>query len=162
MELQAHDTPRVGRHAPLPALQRSGAVAQSGHRSPALRGEHLRRMNAVFAYIDAHLAEDLSLARLADRAAFSPFHFHRLFFAWTGETSKTFVRRRRLEEAAARLSARPHEKVTDIARACGFASPEAFARAFREHFGTTPSGWRTGGPRVPAGSAFEHDDAAAA
>jgi len=102
-------------------------------------------MERVLDHIETYLAEDLSLDRLADRAAFSPFHFHRLFLAWTGETLKEFVRRRRLESAAGRLRHCPNEKVTSISLNCGFASPEAFARAFREHFGMTPSQWRSGG-----------------
>lgn len=112
---------------------------------PSLRSHHLRRMEHVLDHIETHLSEDLSLDRLADLAAFSPFHFHRLFLAWTGETLKEFVRRRRLESAAGRLRHCPNEKVTAVSLNCGFASPEAFARAFREHFGMTPSQWRSGG-----------------
>lgn len=112
---------------------------------PSLRSHHLRRMAQVLEHIETHLSQDLSLERLADRAAFSPFHFHRLFLAWTGETVKEFVRRRRLESAAGRLRHGPNEKVTSVSLHCGFASPEAFARAFREHFGMTPSQWRSGG-----------------
>ncbi|RQP26504.1 AraC family transcriptional regulator [Piscinibacter terrae] len=112
---------------------------------PALRSHHLRRMEQVLDHIETHLSEDLGLEKLADLAAFSPFHFHRLFLAWTGETLKEFVRRRRLESAAGRLRHCPNEKVTAVSLNCGFASPEAFARAFREHFGMTPSQWRSGG-----------------
>lgn len=112
-------------------------------RSPALRQAHERRMHAVLAHIEANLAANLSLERLASLAAFSPFHFHRVFVAWTGETLKTHVRRRRLEQAAERLAQCPHDKVADIAQSCGFASPEAFARAFRERYGVSPSAWRT-------------------
>src|SRR5437868_886110 len=79
---------------------------------PSLRSHHLPRMEQVLDHIETHLADDLSLERLADRAAISPFHFHRLFLAWTGETLKEFVRRRRLESAAGRLRHCPNEKVT--------------------------------------------------
>lgn len=112
---------------------------------PSLRSHHLRRMEQVLDHVETHLSKDLSLERLSDCAAFSPFHFHRLFLAWSGETAKEFVRRRRLETAAGRLRHCPNEKVTAVSLNCGFASPEAFARAFREHFGMTPSRWRAGG-----------------
>ena len=36
-------------------------------------------------YVQAHLAENLTLEKLAAVAAFSPFHFHRVFAAITGE-----------------------------------------------------------------------------
>jgi AraC family transcriptional regulator len=110
-----------------------------------VRGHHVHRIEAVLDHVDEHLGDDLSLERLAQLAAISPFHFHRLFLAWTGETVKCFVRRRRLESAAGRLRHCPEEKITVLALNCGFSSPEAFARAFREHFGMTPSQWRTGG-----------------
>jgi AraC family transcriptional regulator len=128
---------------PIAARLLPGAARR--REQPALRSHHLRRMEQVLDHVESHLAEDLSLERLADLAAFSPFHFHRLFLAWTGETLKEFVRRRRLESAAGRLRHCPNEKVTSVSLGCGFASPEAFARAFREHFGMTPTQWRAGG-----------------
>lgn len=112
---------------------------------PAIRSHHVKRIEAVLDHVDQHLAGDLKLETLAGLAAISPFHFHRLFLAWTGETLNAFVRRRRLEAAAGRLRYCPAEKITVISLNCGFASPEAFARAFRDHFGMTPSQWRAGG-----------------
>jgi AraC family transcriptional regulator len=105
----------------------------------------VQRVDAVLDHIDQHLSDDLCLEVLARRAAMSPFHFHRLFRAWMGETLNHFVRRRRLETAAGRLRHCPDESVTAIALHCGFASPESLARAFRSHFGMTPSRWRAGG-----------------
>ncbi len=110
-----------------------------------LTGALAHRMNRVFDYIERHLADDLSLERLAAVAAFSRFHFHRLFRSWTGETLKDFVRRRRLEAAGMHLRFEPHDSVTQVAQAVGFESPAAFTRAFRTHFGMTPSAWRFGG-----------------
>ena len=49
---------------------------------------------------EAHLDEELTLEKLAAVAAFSPFHFHRVFAAITGETLSDFIRRIRLERAA--------------------------------------------------------------
>jgi len=106
-----------------------------------------RRMNKVLDHIDAHLAGDLRLEQLAALAAFSPFHFHRVFRAWTGETLQDFVRRRRLEAAGGQLRFNPDETVTEVAHACGFASGESLARAFHQHFGMTPTAWRQGGHR---------------
>ena len=123
------------------------AVARATpRRTPlALHRHHMRRLEAVVDFVDAHLDAALSLERLASVAALSPFHFHRLFHQWSGETLNEFVRRRRLEVAAGRLRHCPDEKITAISLNCGFASPEGFARAFRERFDMTPSMWRESG-----------------
>ncbi len=118
-----------------------------------LHGHHVRRLEGVIDFVDAHLDAELSLEKMAIIAAISPFHFHRLFHLWSGETLNEFVRRRRLDVAAGRLRHCPDEKITAVSLNCGFASPEGFARAFRERFGMTPSRWRGGGwavGRVPA------------
>jgi AraC family transcriptional regulator len=131
-------------HAQLPAA--AGPLKAARPREqPSLRSHHLPRLEQVLDHIETHLSKDLCLERLSGCAAFSPFHFHRLFLAWSGETVKEFVRRRRLETAAGRLRHCPNEKVTAVSHDCGFASSESFARAFRDHFGMTPSRWRSGG-----------------
>lgn len=107
------------------------------------RVEYERRMHRVVEYIDSHLAEPLDLPALAAVAHFSPFHFHRLFRAWMGgETLGEYLRRRRVERAALRLAVQPGLSVLAVALDAGFGSGEAFARAFRQHFGTAPSAWR--------------------
>lgn len=118
-------------------------------RMRASRAEYARRMNRVLDYIDRHLDAQLDLAQLADVANFSRFHFHRIFAAWMGETLGDYARRRRLETAASRL-ARGGEPVLEIALACGFGSGEAFARAFKQQFGCTPTAWRAGAPQRAA------------
>ena len=106
------------------------------------------RINRVTDHIDSHLAEPLDLAALAAVAHFSAWHFHRVFQAMTGETLADRVRRRRLEVAAARLQREPPEAVLAIALDVGFGSAAVFARAFRAHFGVTPTAWRRGACRV--------------
>jgi AraC family transcriptional regulator len=108
------------------------------------RPAYIARINRVVDHIDAHLAEPLDLAALAAVAHFSPWHFHRLFQALTGETLADRVRRRRLEVAASRLLASPPQAALNIALDVGFGSAEVFTRAFKAHFGVTPSAWRRG------------------
>ncbi|WP_017904460.1 AraC family transcriptional regulator [Pseudomonas asplenii] len=104
--------------------------------------EYTRRMNRVLEHIDQHLDQPLELAELAAIAYFSPFHFHRLFSAWVGETLGDYLRRRRLGCAALLLAERPEATVLEIALQVGFGSGEAFSRAFKQHFQVTPSAWR--------------------
>lgn len=107
--------------------------------------EYARRLNKVLDHIDRYLETPLDLSGLADVAHFSPFHFHRIFAAWMGETLGDYVRRRRLEVGALRLRHHQRKPVLEVALSVGFASGEAFARAFKIHFGCTPSIWRAGG-----------------
>jgi AraC family transcriptional regulator len=100
-------------------------------------------MHRVLEHIDRHLDESLDLEALAGVANFSPFHFHRLFAAWMGETLGEYLRRRRLEVAAQRLVAQPRLPVLQVALSVGFGSAEAFARAFKGRFAETPSAWRS-------------------
>src|SRR5437763_1337219 len=115
--------------------------------SAAHRREYERRVNRVMDYVQAHLAEELTLDKLAGVAAFSPFHFHRVFAAITGETLSDFIRRVRLERAASALGLLHDTSVLEIALRYGFSSAATFARAFRMHFGMSATQWRTGGAR---------------
>ncbi|MFN0299457.1 MAG: GyrI-like domain-containing protein [Burkholderiales bacterium] len=106
------------------------------------RSEYQSRMHRVIEHIDRHLEDALDLDTLASVANFSPFHFHRLFAAWMGETLGDYLRRRRVEIAAMRLAAQPRLSVLNSALSVGFGSAEAFSRAFRVRFGCSPSAWR--------------------
>jgi AraC family transcriptional regulator len=107
------------------------------------RSEYESRMHRVVDYIDQHLEQPISLNTVAGVAYFSPFHFHRLFSAWMGETLGDYLRRRRIEVAAMRLAAQPRTRVLNIALSVGFGSAEAFTRAFNSRFGCSPTSWRT-------------------
>jgi AraC family transcriptional regulator len=106
------------------------------------RDEYDRRMHRVIEAIDRRLDQPLDLASLAAVANFSPYHFHRVFAAWMGETLGDYLRRRRIETAASRLAAQPRLSVLQAALSVGFSSGEAFTRAFKAHFGRSPSAWR--------------------
>ncbi len=112
------------------------------YRKAQLREEYVARLNRVLDYIDNHLDEGLSLDVLAGVAAFSPFHFHRVFYSVVGETVNEYVRRIRLESAANQLLFRPKKSITEIALDCGFSSSANFARDFKKHFGESASRYR--------------------
>lgn len=97
------------------------------------------RINRALALIDRHIDQDLSIERLADEACLSPFHFHRIFSALTGESVHAMTTRMRMERALAlaRRAARPQWKA--IASMVGYRSQDVFTRAFKRHFGCTPS-----------------------
>jgi AraC family transcriptional regulator len=99
-------------------------------------------MNRVVDHIQKHLGDELDLEQLAAIACFSPFHFHRLFRTWMGETLQSFVNRLRLDRAAAELVFDLPKSITAIALDCGFSGSSAFARAFKEAFGVSATEWR--------------------
>jgi len=106
------------------------------------RKEYLQRINRVVDYIDAHLDEEHSLDKLSGIACFSPFHFHRIFKALTGETINNYVKRIRLQRAGSMLLNDYERPVTEVAALCGFNSTAVFCRAFRDHFGTSTGAFR--------------------
>ena len=104
--------------------------------------EYRRRVCLAMNYISMNLDTDLSLEEIAGAASFSMFHFHRIFKAVVGETVSEFIRRLRLELAANHLLSYRNDDITQIAMDCGFSSSQNFAKAFRQHFGMTPSAYR--------------------
>jgi AraC family transcriptional regulator len=105
------------------------------------------RLDRVLRHIALNLAGDLSLDRLAEVAALSRFHFHRIFAAMTGETAAEAVRRARLNRAAV-LLVTTTLPLPRVAAAVGYPDPDSFTRALRSAFGTTPAALRRGG-RLP-------------
>jgi len=100
------------------------------------------RMRRVLDHIDRHLDGDLDLDTLSGVAAFSKFHFHRQFTATFGLSVHRYVQLARLKRASHRLAYSDDESVTDIAMDAGYDAPDAFARAFRQRFGQSPSSFR--------------------
>lgn len=100
-----------------------------------------KRIERVHAAIHADPAAEHSLDDLADIAALSRFHFHRVFSAMTGETVADAVRRIRLKRAAMFLR-RGSAPVADVARDHGYPNAGSFSRAFRAAYGMTPSQFR--------------------
>lgn len=107
----------------------------------ALQNYHAR-MQRVLDYIDRHLDGDLDLETLSRIAAFSKFHFHRQFMATFGLSVHRYVLLARMKRASHRLLSEDAQNVTDIAMEAGYDAPDAFARAFRQRFGQSPSSFR--------------------
>lgn len=93
-------------------------------------------------FIQENLDEELTLYQVAKAACFSPYHFHRIFRAFTGETLNNYIRRLKMEKAAGRLKY-THHCVTEIALDSGYQTPSSFSRAFHKVMGISPLGYRT-------------------
>jgi AraC-like DNA-binding protein len=95
-------------------------------------------VQAVKDLADRMLAEpELSAPLLAGTFNISLRTLQRAF-ATTGETATAYIRRRRLEEARRALTAGPLS-VSELAAHWQFADSSHFTRAFRQHFGQTPT-----------------------
>ena len=92
-------------------------------------------------YIESHLAEPLTLDDVAGVAGVSRFHLVRAFATATGFSVMRYVRARRLSKAAQALAAGAPD-ILSLALDADYSSHEAFTRAFRDHFGTTPEAVR--------------------
>ncbi len=103
--------------------------------------DYHERIVRTLVHIQHHLDDELDLQSLASVAAFSPYHFHRVFRGLVGESLHSHIRRLRMERAAQALK-RQDGSVTEIALSAGFESHEAFTRAFGAMFGVSPSDYR--------------------
>jgi AraC family transcriptional regulator len=95
-------------------------------------------------YIETRFDRELALDDIAAHAGLSRFALMRAFAATTGRPIKQYVRGRRLTEAARALAAGAPD-ILAVALDHGYGSHEAFTRAFREQFATTPEAVRDAG-----------------
>ena len=114
--------------------------SQLPHYKGGLPPHHLSR---VLDYIDAHLAQDVKLADLAQLLSMSSFHFSRLFKQSMGISPHQYVIQQRVERAKQLLQQTDHS-IIDIALACGFNSHSHLSKQFRQVTGMTPKAFRTG------------------
>ncbi len=98
-------------------------------------------MHAVQQYIRKHIVESLDRNRLAAVAGFSVPHFHRVFTAAFGESPTAYVRRIRLERAGRKLRMGAVD-IGEVAHFAGYETHTAFSKAFKQHFGLSPSEFR--------------------
>jgi AraC family transcriptional regulator len=101
-----------------------------------------RTIDRVTEYVDADLAATITLDRMADVAALSPFHFARAFKATTGLAPHRFVTARRLEAAKVALLT-SNVSVVRVAHQVGFSNVSHFRRVFRRELGVTPGQLRS-------------------
>lgn len=116
----------------------SELVDATKNANSALPGFKLRR---VTDWMAEHLADEFSLARLAEQVGMSEFHFCRLFKRATGVSPSQYQIRLRMD-AARRLLRETDRSVIDIGNEIGYSNPSHFARLFRKETGLTPSDYR--------------------
>lgn len=98
----------------------------------------MHRWRRLLDHIEDHLAEDLSLEAMAERAGLPATQLWRSFRAHLGTSPHQYIVLRRLEHAR-RLLEDGTEPIAEIAVQSGFSSQSHLASAFKKHFQTTPA-----------------------
>jgi AraC family transcriptional regulator len=114
--------------------------AGNGGLSPA-------KLQRTLAYIQAHLAQDLSLTTLATLVHLSPDHFARLFKQATGRSPHQYVLWCRMERAK-QILAETDVPLSLIGLQVGCTDQSAFTALFRKHVAMTPKAYRAAAQRT--------------
>ena len=126
-------------HDTLSELLRSQGVVRRELRLKGGLAPVLRRRLAD--YIEAHLAQPITLGMLAQLACLSEFHLARMFRVSFGMPPSAWIARRRVELACTLLktSNLPVQQIADL---CGYADLSHLAHRFRAAMGTAPGRYR--------------------
>lgn len=115
--------------------------ARSSRQSDARGGLAQWQARRTTEYLADNLERRVTLDELAAVARLSPFHFARAFAKTVGMPPFRYQRRLRIDRAC-ELLLHSDMRITDIALAVGYDSPQALARTFAQEHGMVPSQWR--------------------
>jgi LacI family transcriptional regulator len=93
-------------------------------------------------YIRGHLAEGISIPRLAEKLEISRATLDRRFQKEAGETPHDFLASERIKMAQELLRAGPEASLEAISRASGFSDRRRFNLVFKQAVGQPPAAWR--------------------
>ena len=99
------------------------------------------KLNIIIEHISNNLDSKIDLKMLAEISNVSPFHFHRISRALLGEPIGAYISRTRLERAAKMLRY-SDLAIEVIAYHVGYETPSSLSKAFKIHFGVSPSVYR--------------------
>jgi AraC-like DNA-binding protein len=107
-------------------------------------GSHAQKLvEGMFDYVHQHGHRPISLDELASAMKMNASYLSALFSQTTGVTFHQFLEEVRLSKAR-ELLRDPRNRVSEVADAEGYASPDSFRHAFKAHEGLSPEAWRAG------------------
>lgn len=95
-------------------------------------------------YCRDHLADEITVSRLAEIAGLSRSHFCRAFTSKTGLSPREYLTQERMRRAVQLLYERS-STVKEIGYLCGYRDENYFCRAFRKIMGISPGEYRKSG-----------------
>ncbi len=101
----------------------------------------IERYKKLLSYLEEQFKEDINIEKVEGISHYSYRNINRIFQALNHETIGKYIKRLRLEKAAQYLKF-SGDSVSDIAFEVGFEDVAAFSKAFKNHFGFTPSSFR--------------------
>ncbi len=104
-------------------------------------------------FIENNLYEPIAACDVAKAVSYSYYHFHRYFQAVMGETIGSYIRSRRLTQAAWDL-VHSEKKGLEIGISLYFETAESFTRAFKDRYSMTPTEYRKNGIDVLIGNSL--------
>jgi len=107
---------------------------------PAAQDEHIVVLR-INEYIDTHLAEDVSLAKLAGIVHLNPSYLSRLYKRTAGIGLSEYINMARTEKAKELLKHSAY-KIYEISAMVGYDSRLSFIRFFKTNMGMTPQEYR--------------------
>lgn len=93
--------------------------------------------NDIIGYVNNHLFEQINLETISERFFLSKSQVNRIFKSATGSAVWEYVMIKRLLFARERIKA--GEAIGDVSRLCGFNDYSSFYRAYKKHFGSSPT-----------------------
>ncbi|MCW0307111.1 helix-turn-helix domain-containing protein [Pantoea ananatis] len=93
-------------------------------------------------WIEKNLDNNINIDSVAKKSGYSKWHLQRLFSRHNGISLASYIRKRKLSEAALLLKM-TKMPIIDIAERYDFSSQQAFTRAFASQFNFSPSRYRS-------------------
>ncbi len=107
---------------------------------PVTEPEETSLYQSLIEYIDAHLSEDLSLERLAERFYVSRFYLSHMFQEKTGIPLHRYIVKKRI--GVSRTALLGGSTVTEAFETSGFKEYTSFYRAFLKEYGISPGRYK--------------------
>ena len=98
-------------------------------------------MQHAISLMQSHIHTNLTLEYISRQIGMSKYHFSHTFKKWFGISPKQYYNNLKME-AARRLLEETQENIPEISLKLGYTDPEYFRKAFKNHYGVSPSKYR--------------------
>lgn len=115
-------------------------IFYDGQEISATDSRSMEVVTKLIGYIDEHIAEDLSLEKLAEYVSFSTFHLSRMFKRYTGTTLNKYIITKRIDKA--KLLLKSNMTITNVSKEVGFNNYNHFYRTFKTATGLSPADYK--------------------